>query len=369
MRRLIVVQLLPALALGGAERTTLETARALVAAGHRSIVISAGGRLVEQLLAEGSEHVRLAIGAKSLRVGMAGLRLRSVLARLRPDIVHARSRLPAWLARFAMQGLDAPKPQFVTSVHGLNSPGRYSRVLVRADAVICVSETVRAHVLQHWPETEPARLEVIAPGIDDDEFPRDYQPTPAWRTGWTARYPALAARVCLLLPGRGSARKGHRQALRLLAALRAQGLEACLWLLGARVSERDGYADALEVEARDLGLAEAVAITPATDDMREAYACADVVLQLSESPEAFGRTVLEALVSGRPVLGWRHGGVGELLDALYPAGAVSPFDVEALADRARHALQAPAPVPPIAGYSLADAQRRTLEIYERLGGG
>ena len=347
MRRLTVVQLLPALVLGGAERTTLETARALVAAGHRSIVISAGGRLVEQLLTEGSEHVRLAIGAKSLRIGLAGLRLRSLLARLRPDVVHARSRLPAWLARFALQGLAAPKPRFVTSVHGLNSPGRYSSVLVCGEAVVCVSETVRAHVLRHWPDIDPMRLTVIAPGIDAQEFPRGYRSTPSWWAEWLARYPALAAPSCLLLPGRGSARKGHRQALRLLAALRAQGLEVCLWLLGARTFAQDAYADALEAEAGALGVTDAVAITPATEDMREAYARADLVLQLSEFPEAFGRTVLEALAIGRPVIGWRHGGVGELLDALYPGGAV----------------------PPITGYSLAEAQRRILEIYERLGGG
>src|SRR5690606_17282294 len=120
MRRLTVVQLLPALHSGGVERSTLEIAAALVAAGHRSIVISAGGRLVESLQAAGSEHIELPVGRKSLLAAPGTMRrLRGWLARIQPDIVHARSRLPAWMAWFALRGLPAPKPRFVTTVHGL----------------------------------------------------------------------------------------------------------------------------------------------------------------------------------------------------------------------------------------------------------
>src|SRR6478735_4001279 len=120
--RLTVVQLLPALEAGGAERSALEVARALVAAGHRSIVVSAGGRMVEQLQREGSEHVSLPIGAKSLRALAQVPKLRSLLRRERADIVHARSRMPAWVGWLAVRGL---KTHFVTTAHGLNSPGIY----------------------------------------------------------------------------------------------------------------------------------------------------------------------------------------------------------------------------------------------------
>ena len=138
MRRLTVVQLLPALHSGGVERSTLEIAAALVAAGHRSVVVSAGGRLVEPLLAGGSEHIALPVGRKSLLAAPGTVRrLRSELGRLRPDIVHARSRLPAWMAWFALKGLPAPRPRFITTVHGLNSPGRYSGIMTRGERVIC----------------------------------------------------------------------------------------------------------------------------------------------------------------------------------------------------------------------------------------
>ena len=99
--KLTVVQLIPALHSGGAERSALEIARALVQGGHRSVVVSAGGRLVKQLQAEGSEHVTLDLGGKSLRtLGRLGA-LRQVLRELKPDIVHARSRLPAWMGWWA----------------------------------------------------------------------------------------------------------------------------------------------------------------------------------------------------------------------------------------------------------------------------
>lgn len=146
---LTVVQLIPALDSGGAERSALEIARALVQAGHRSVVISAGGRLVEQLQAEGSEHVTLDLGRKSLFTLARFGALRRVLRALKPDIVHARSRLPAWMGWWALKGMT-PRPHFVTTVHGLNSPGRYSAILLRGERVVAVSQTLRDYVLSHY---------------------------------------------------------------------------------------------------------------------------------------------------------------------------------------------------------------------------
>ncbi|NUS39539.1 MAG: glycosyltransferase, partial [Lysobacter sp.] len=149
-RRLTVVQVLPALEAGGVERSTIEIADALVHDGHRALVVSAGGRLLPELLATGAEHITLPIGRKSPLVLRHVPALRRLFAREGVDIVHARSRLPAWLARFALRGLRAP-PHFVTTVHGLNSPSRYSAVMASGERVICVSRTVRDYVLQHYP--------------------------------------------------------------------------------------------------------------------------------------------------------------------------------------------------------------------------
>src|SRR5690606_32513008 len=162
MRRLTVVQLLPAMESGGVERSTLEIAQALVEAGHRALVVSAGGRLVPRLQALGAEHLELDIGRKSLATLGRVRPLRALLRREHADIVHVRARLPAWIGVLALRGMAASeRPRLIRTVHGLNSPSRYSAVLTRGERVVCVSDTVRDYVLSHYPSTDPGKLRVI----------------------------------------------------------------------------------------------------------------------------------------------------------------------------------------------------------------
>lgn len=367
MRRLTVAQLLPALGSGGVERSTIEIAQALVGAGHRALVVSAGGRLLPTLEATGARHLALDIGRKSPLVLRHVPRLRRWFAEQEIDIVHARSRLPAWLAWRALRGMDPERrPRLVTTVHGLNSPSRYSAIMARGERVVCVSETVRAHVLRHYPATDPTRLRVIERGIDPAAFPPAVHPDRAARSAVAARHPALVGEgPLLLLPGRGTRLKGHADAVDLLATLRAAGLDARLWLCGARDPARARYVAELEAHAARSGVADALALTAPTDAMPQAYAACDLLLQLSRKPEAFGRTVLEALAVGRPVLGWDHGGVGELLARWQPRGAVAPFDAGELARRAQ-ALLADPPPPVTMPDGLRAMQEATLAMYAEL---
>ena len=373
-RPLTVVQLLPALESGGVERSTLEIAAALTAAGHRAVVISAGGRLLPALLATGAKHISLPIGRKSLWSLRHIPTLRRIFHELEADIVHARSRLPAWLALRALRGASGGgrrAPHFVTTSHGLNSPGRYSRVMTRGERVICVSETVRAYLLQHYSRLDPGRLVVIPRGVDAAEFSQGFTPDPEWRTRFAKDFPQLVGGQFLLMPGRGTRLKGHSYALRLLAGLRASGIDARLMLAGAEQSGRERYLAELQAQITAAGLQQHVVITPPRADMRELYATSDLVLQVSDQPESFGRTVLEALAIGRPVLGWDHGGVGELLHALYPAGAVRLRDGEQLLARASEllsgAVQAASIAPAISHrYTLARMQHDTLALYADL---
>ena len=372
-RPLTVLQLLPALESGGVERSTLEISAALVAAGHRSLVVSAGGRLLPALLEGGGEHVELDVGRKALATLRLVGPLRRLLVEQGVDIVHARSRLPAWVGWRALRGLPEPsRPRLVTTVHGLNSPSRYSQVMVRGERVVCVSGTVREHVLRHYPGTDPDRLRVIPRGIDARDFPRAPLPERAARAAAAVAEPRLGGEgPLLLLPGRGTRLKGHADALELLAALRAGGSDARLWMPGARDPARASYVAELESRALELGIADVVAITPPTSAIAAAYAASDLVLQLSRKPEAFGRTVIEALSVGRPVLGWDHGGVGELLGELQPEGAVPAFDAEALRLRAGALLardgRLPATIPTVPDrYSLRSMQDATLSVYDEL---
>lgn len=375
-RALTVVQLLPALESGGVERSTLEIAEALVRAGHRALVVSAGGRLLPALRASGAVHIELDIGRKSLATLRHARALGDLFARERVDIVHARSRLPAWLgwrALRGLRGLPRQRPHFVTTVHGLNSPSRYSAIMTRGERVICVSQTVHDYVRRHYPRTDAGKLRVIPRGIDPATFPRAPWPDRAARAHVADLHPQLAGEgPLLLLPGRGTRLKGHDDALALLAGLRADGLDARLWMPGAREATRGDYIAGLESRAAALGIAGALAITPATASIAEAYAASDLVLQLSRKPEAFGRTVIEALSSGRLVLGWAHGGVGELLRELQPRGAIAPFDADALRIAARALLAHPDALPAtmpgvIAHYSLQAMQQSTLAVYDELG--
>lgn len=368
MRRLTVVQLLPALESGGVERSTLEIAQALVAAGHRAVVVSRGGRLVPRLEALGATHVALDIGRKSPLVLRCVGALRRVIEGA--DIVHARSRLPAWLAVLALRGLDpVRRPRLVTTVHGLNSPSRYSAVMTRGERVVCVSRTVRDYVLRHYPHTDASKLRVIPRGIDPAQFPRVDGVDREARAWAASQSPALQGDgPLLLLPGRGTRLKGHGDGLALLARLRADGVDARLWLPGAREAGREAYIAELERDAASLGIAGAIAFTPPTDAIARAYAASDLVLQLSRKPESFGRTVVEALSVGRPVLGWAHGGVGELLDELEPEGAVAPFDLDALHATARALLARPPRPPASIPYTLQAMQEATLGVYRELAG-
>lgn len=369
MNRLTVVQLVPALDAGGVERGTLEVARALASAGHRSLVISAGGRLVPELERQGSEHLAWPVGRKSPLTLRWLPRLRGLLARESVDVLHARSRLPAWVGWLAWRGMaPGERPRFVTTLHGLHSVNAYSAIMTRGERVVCVSETARRYVLDHYPGTPDERLVVIPRGVDRGHWRFGYRPDDDWLSRWRTEYPGLRGRSVLTLPGRLTRRKGHEAFVELLGRLAAAGRDVHGLVVGPVPPRRRRYRAALEALAERRGVADRVHFTGARADMREIYAVSDLVLALSGKPEAFGRTVLEALSLGRPVLGWDLGGVGEQLAGLYPAGAVAPGDAAALAERAGALLDDPPPVPADHPYTLDAMLASVLALYEELAG-
>ncbi len=364
-RRLTVVQMLPALESGGVERGTLEVGRGLVAAGHRSIVISAGGRMVERLLAEGSEHVTWDVGRKRLTTLRWIPRLRRLLAEQRVDILHLRSRLPAWVGYLAWRGMDpATRPRLVTTVHGFYSVNRYSAIMARGERVIAVSESVRDHLLENYPEVDPARIEVVHRGIDPAQFPRGHAPSSDWLARWKAQYPRLEGQQLLTLPGRLTQLKGHADFLQLVASLRSEGRTVHGLIVGEAQAAKARYATELRERIAASGLDEDVTLTGHRDDMREIYAISTAVLSLSTQAESFGRTVAEALAVGTPVIGYANGGVGEILQHFYPGGGVTPGDVAGCADRLRALLDGTLPRPQQeVDWTLDRMVKSTLRLY------
>ena len=373
MRPLKVLQLLPALDSGGVERGTLEIARALVAAGHESVVLSKGGRLVEQLQREGSRHIARDLGRKSPATFLHYRALRKLFEAERFDIIHARSRLPAWVAWLAWRGMPAgARPHFVTTVHGMHSVSRYSAIMCAGERVIAVSDTVRDYIRTHyppgrWPHLDDERITVIPRGIDPAEFPRGYQPADEWLARFHAEFPQIAGRKVLTLPGRLTRLKGHHDFITLVGKLVADGLNVVGLIVGGEDPKRPGYAKEIRKRVQAEGLGERIVFTGHRSDVREIYAISDCVLSLSSTPESFGRTVLEPLAMGRPVVGYAHGGVAEILGELFPHGAVAKGDVIAASQCALATVRGETPAVSLnTRFLLEHMQAHTIELYRDL---
>ena len=366
-RKLSVLQILPELESGGVERGTLEVARALVEHGHRSLVVSAGGRLVEQLRIEGSEHIAWDVGRKHLATLRWIRPLRRLLRDERIDIVHVRSRLPGWILEFALRGMPPDeRPVRISTVHGLYSVSRYSAIMTRGERVIAVSNTVRDYIRNNYPQYPPERIEVIPRGVDPAEFPCGYRPTEAWQHAFFEQFPNARERILLTLPGRLTRLKGHHEFIRLIRTLVQEGQPVHGLIVGGEDPRRQAYAQELREAVAQQRLEEHITFTGARSDMREIYAISQIVFSLSCKPESFGRTVVEALSMGVPVIGWDHGGVGEVLDDIYPPGAVPLQDQTALVTRTLELLDRPPLVPAENSYTLDKMLDRTLALYEQL---
>ena len=369
-QRLTVVQMLPALESGGVEKGTLEVGKHLIDHGHRSIVISAGGRMVAQLEREGSEHIAWPVGAKRLATLRYIWKVREFLAQEKPDILHLRSRLPAWIGYRAWNGLPAAsRPRLVTTVHGPYTPGRYSSVMVRGERVIAISDMIRAYILKNYPWVDPAIIRVIPRGVDPQAYPHGYQPPAEWLATWRAQYPGLAGKYVITLPGRLTRWKGQEDFIRIIAGLKKRGLPAHGVLVGDAHPRKQYYADELRALVKASGLEHDITFTGHRGDVREIMAASNVVLSLSLDPEAFGRVSLEALTLGVPVAAYDHGGVAEQLAAVFPEGRIPVGDTQAAEAKLAHWYLQPPAVPTTHPFTLERMLRSTLEVYVELADG
>ncbi|MCA9026951.1 MAG: glycosyltransferase family 4 protein [Planctomycetaceae bacterium] len=365
-----VMQLVPSLESGGVERGTLEVADELVRSGHRSIVVSAGGRLVERLLAGGSEHIISHIDRKSPLTLARIPKLRKLICEYRVDVLHVRSRIPAWIGWLAWKSLPKQqRPRFVTTVHGLYSVNRFSRIMTYGERVIAVSETIRNYVLENYPGVSPQSICLIPRGIDPQEFPYACSPSHEWLAKWNADHPSLSGKRLLTLAGRITRLKGHFDFLDLISALKSEGHQIHGLIVGDEDPRRKSYADAVRQSVRQLQLTDDITFLGHRSDIREIYAVSSIVLSLSTKPESFGRTTLEPLAMGVPVIGYDHGGVGEILRNVFPQGAVPLRDAGALREKASTFLQTDrVPVPEFDQFRLSDTLDQTISLYEQLTG-
>lgn len=304
--RRTLLQVVPSLVTGGVERGAVDVAAAAAAAGYRSIVASAGGPMVRELLRHGAEHIDRPLTSKNpLTLRRNADWLAQLIRDEGVDLVHARSRAPAWSAYWATQRTGTP---FVTTFHGtysLGAPGKksYNSVMTRGDRVIAISGFIADHIQAHY-EIDPTRLRTIPRGIDAALY--DSDAVSAERVIRLAeRWRLPDGMPVVLLPGRLTRWKGQLLLLKALTAVEC-GPVRCL-LVGSSQG-REAYRREIEATADKLGVAGMVHVIEDCDDMPAAYKLADVVVSASTDPEAFGRVAVEGQAMGRPVIAPRHGG-------------------------------------------------------------
>ena len=366
--------MLPALGQGGAERGCVDVAVALAAAGGTALVASRGGALERELARAGAVHITLPLDSKNPLVMRANIgRLVSLIERYDVDIVHARSRAPAWSAFAAARRTGRA---FLTTFHGTyNERGYlkhlYNSVMAKGDLVIAISQHIAELIIARY-KIDPARVRLIPRGIDLDFFdPTNVSPSRlvqlmrAWRLA--------DGMPVVMLPGRLTRWKGQGVLIEALARLGRKDIRCVL--VGSDQG-RGGYRRELEELITARGLGGVVHIVDHVRDMPAAYMLADVVVSASTDPEAFGRVVVEAQAMGRPVIATDHGGARETLLEGETGWLVPPGDATALAQAlgaaleldtaAREKLAAAAIAYARANFSKDTMCARTLAVYDEL---
>ena len=373
-----VLQILPRLDAGGAERTTLDVAHAVVQAGGRALVACAGGRMISELQVLGGVWLPFPADVKNpVKMLLNVRKLARLIVAERVDVVHARSRAPAWVALGAARLAGRP---LVTTYHGAYGGGsalklRYNSVMARGDAVIANSHFTADMIVKLFPFARD-KLRVIHRGADLRAFsPGAVDPArvTALREAWGV---APHERI-VLLAARLTGWKGQRPLIEAAAKLRPEGVR---FILAGDPQGREGYVKEIDrlIEAR--GLKGVVSRVGHCADMPAAFLAASVVAVPSTEPEAFGRSAVEAQAMGAPVVvsdlgavpetvlappdvgpesrtGWRvpAGDVGALADALNAALSLGATAREAMARRARAHVER--------HFSLEQMTRDTIDVY------
>lgn len=379
-----ILQVVPHLNSGGAERTTLEMAGAIVAAGGRALVATAGGRLAGEIERAGGEIIDLPVHRRDpFSIMVMSKRLETLIANENVDLVHARSRAPAWSAGMAARRKNRP---VVTTFHGLHTATNpikrwYNSGLVRSDMVIANSRFTADRIAETYQLAESA-IKVIPRGVDLAAF--NPSANMADRVNQLVKSWGLNrddTAVKILLPARLTAWKGQEVAVDAISLLKSRVnagnlADLTLVLCGGTQGNR-AFESALRAKLDERGVRDMVHIVGETADMPAAYCWADIVLAPSVRPEPFGRTAVEAGAMGKPVIAARHGGAMETIIDRETGLLVSPGDASALANaiaetvsdkQMRVGLGEQAKARVRAVYSSAAMCDATLSVYRGLLG-
>lgn len=355
-----VLQLIPKLQVGGAERGTVELARGLVAKGHRSVVVSGGGDLVRLLELQGSTHYTLPVGAKN---PWTMLRMVKQISRIieseKIDLVHARSRVPGFIALLACRRTFRP---LITTCHGYYRKNCFGYCMGWAKRVIVSSQAIGRHMLEDF-EVSPERIRLIPRGVDLEEF-----------TYWPSeRDPAGDVTIGMI--GRMTPLKGHVDFIRAVSRVIRLFPKIRVLIVGDAPPEKARYRQELEILVKRLGLHQTVEFVGSSQDIPGLLKEMDLLVFASREKEAFGRVIIEAGACGVPVVATRLGGTVDILEDGKDGFLVPPGDPLALSEAILRLLRDPSLAASFAKrfrekidkhYSLEQMIEKTLLVYEEV---
>ncbi|MEK7790550.1 MAG: GT4 family glycosyltransferase PelF, partial [Deltaproteobacteria bacterium] len=313
-----IVQILPALKEGGVETGTIDLSLSLKARGHEVTVISNGGTGVKLLDQNGIRHLQWPVHKKNpWTIYRMSRKLARHIQKNSPDIIHARSRVPAWITYFAAL---KTKTRWVTTCHGYYQTHFWSRVMGWGDAVIVPSRTIEKHMREDFNVSED-KIVRIPRGVDLEKYPFEQR---------KANQKPIIAMIGRLTPI-----KGHKDFLKALSLLKKERGDFSAWLIGGNTEDNRYYEDLIKM--RDsLGLKNDVDFLGHQEDIADLLKKIDLLVFPSTYPESFGRVVIEAQAAGVPVVASRLGGAQEIIEEgitghLFQAG--HPFELAAAIQR------------------------------------
>ncbi len=329
-RQPTVMQVLPKLITGGVERGTVDIASAVAEGGGRSLVVSAGGPMVHELKRSGVEHFELPVSSKNpLTMKQNVKRLINIAQDQKVDIIHARSRAPAWSAWHAARKTNK---FFVTTFHGTYGHSnwfkrRYNEIMTKGDRVIAISDFIAGHILRIYG-IPSSNIRIIPRGIDIKKFsPNNVSQERRIKLASEWRLPD--GKPIIILPARLTRWKGHTVFLKAIKKLGRNDIQ-CL-IVGSDHGRKD-YRRELERQIEIYGMQENIQVVGHCNDMPAAYMLADIVVSASTDPEAFGRIMIEGQSLGRLVIGTNHGGSTETVIEGQTGWLIKPNDPDILAE-------------------------------------
>ncbi len=338
-----ILQILPELNVGGVETGTIDLARYLTEHGHEAVVVSHGGALVPELKSAGAKHYTLPVHQKNLLTMFWSMkRLQRIIIQEKVDIVHARSRVPAWVAYFACRKTGVP---FITTCHGYYSKHFFSVVMGWAKLIIVPSRVIGHHMVEDFGVPLES-IRCIPRSVDIRKFniPRDEDPK---------RHPVIA------IVGRITPLKGHEYFLRAMARVVRQMPYVKVWVIGDAPLEKESYKEGLLSLTKQLGLVNCVEFLGNRKDIPQLLSRVDVLVLSTVTQESFGRVILEAQAAGVPVVATRVGGVVDIIEEGETGLLVAPRQPDEMAQAILRILNDTS----LSKAIVANAKKKLLEEY------